>query len=112
MSAPRPHNPSDLALAPVLIEIERNLAALRASGDINFTLALDLNDDDTWYQTADERAMRVQRSAVRGIDLHSWTVTPTSDRCGLRVSHGQYAVCLMLGRALRDYVEHRVTVPS
>jgi hypothetical protein len=112
MSSPRPHSPADLALAPVLIEIERNLSVLRASRDLNYVLALDLNDDDLLYQTADERAARVQRSAIRNVDLHGWEVRPTPDRYGLLVSHGPYSVSIMLGRALTDYINHRITVPS
>ena len=105
MSAPRPHSPADLALAPVLIGIERNLARLRASEDLGFALALSLNDDDGWYRGADERALRVQRSALRDVDLHGWQVTPTADHCGLAVSHGEYQVSLMLGNELTSYIK-------
>ena len=106
MSAPRPRSPTDLALAPVLIGIEQNLARLRASDDVEYALALDLNDDDGWYHSADERARRVMRAAVRDVDLHGWQVMPTQDRCGLAVTHGGYSVCVMLGSRLADYVEH------
>jgi hypothetical protein len=106
MSQPRPRSASDLALAPVLINIERNLARLRASADLQFALALDLNDDDSWYSSAKERAQRVLRSATRDVDLHGWMVTPTPDRSGLAVSRGQYTVSMMLGAKLADYVEH------
>jgi len=107
MTAPRPHSPADLALAPVLIGIEQNLARLRASDDIEYALALDLNDDDNWYHSADERARRVLRCAVRDVDLHGWEVTPTPDYCGLAVTHGEYAVSLMVGSRLTGYIEHR-----
>ncbi|HVB45732.1 MAG TPA: hypothetical protein VNF47_23915 [Streptosporangiaceae bacterium] len=106
MSAPRPHSTADLALAPVLIGIERNLARLRASGDLQYSLALDLNDDDGWYHGPEERALRVCRSALRDVDSHGWQVSPTADRCGLLVSHGEYRVSLMLGRELTEYIEH------
>ncbi len=105
MSGPRPHSPADLALAPVLIGIERNLDRLRASADLEYALALDLNDDDAWYHGPDDRARRVARSATRGVDLHGWDVRPTPDRCGLRVSHGPYSVSVMLGRRITDYIE-------
>jgi hypothetical protein len=110
MSSPLPHSPADLALAPVVIGIERNLAALRASTDVNFALALDLNDDDGWYHTAAERAARVQRSAVRDVDLHGWDVRPTADLYGLAVTHGDYRVCVMFGRTLTDYIEQAAKV--
>ena len=105
MSTPHPHSTADLALAPVLIGLERNLARLRSHQDLDFALALDLNDDSHWYHTAAERAQRVQRSATRDVDLHGWTVTPTADGYGLAVTHGEYTVPVMLGQRLTDYVQ-------
>jgi hypothetical protein len=104
MSSPRPHAPADLALAPVLINIERNLAQARDSADLEYTLALALNDDGAWYPSAAERADRVQQVATCNVDLHGWHVTPAPDRQGLVVEHGQYRVTLMLGRRLAGYV--------
>jgi len=106
MSQPHPHSAADLALAPVLISIERNLEQLRSSTDLEFTLALELNDDDSWYPSAEERAQRVLKSATRNVDLHGWTVTPTPDQAGLAVSHGEYTVSVMLGARLADYVRY------
>lgn len=107
MSAPvHPHSVSDLALAPVLINIERNLARLRDSEDLELALALELNDDDGWCHSARDRADRVQRCAVRGVDLHGWTVSPTQDLQGLAVSHSDYTVSVMLGRKLAYYVQY------
>jgi hypothetical protein len=93
-------------MAPVLIGIERNLAPLRTSTDLELALALDLNDDDSMYSGAEERAKRVLRSAIRNVDLHGWAVTPTLDRHGLAVSHGEYTVSIMLGAQLTGYIEH------
>ncbi len=106
MSTPHPHSAADLVLAPVLISIERNLARLRTCEDLEFALALDLNDDDSWYHTPAERAHRVQQSAIRDVELHGWAVTPTPDGHGLAVSHGEYTVPVMLGERLARYVEH------
>lgn len=105
MSHPHPHSVADLALAPVLINIERNLAQLRDSDDLEYMLALELNDDTSWYRTADERAHRIAEAALRGVDLHGWTVSPTSDLQGLAVVHGDYVVSVMLGKRLADYAE-------
>ena len=109
MSAPHPHSAADLALAPVLIGIERNLARLRDGADLQFTLALALNDDNSWYNSAAERAQRVLQGATREVDLHGWVVTPTADWHGLAVSHGGYTVSVMLGWRLTDYIKHGVT---
>jgi hypothetical protein len=106
MPTPHPHSTADLALAPILIRIEQNLARLRTYQDLDFALSLDLNDDNRWYHTTTERAERVQRSAVRDVDLHGWTVTPTADGQGLAVSRGEYTVSVMLGQRLADYVQH------
>ena len=105
MSAPHPHSLADLSLAPVLIEIEENLARLRASDSLEFDLALELNDDDSMYAGPAERAGRIARCAVRDIDLHGWHVEPTADRYGLAVRHGGYEVSLMFGKRLSSYVE-------
>jgi hypothetical protein len=110
MSSPRSHSPADLALAPVLINIERNLAQVRDSDDLEYALALVLNDDGAWYKSAAERADRVQQLATRNVDLHGWHVTPAPDRQGLVVEHGYHRVSLMLGRRLADYVASGVTV--
>ena len=80
---------ADLALAPVLIGIERNLARLRDGADLEFALALALNDDKSWYHSAAERARRLLQAAIREVDLHGWTVSPTPDWHGLAVSHGR-----------------------
>ena len=106
MSAPLPHSVTDLALSPVLVSIERNLAFLRDNEDLEFALAVELNDDDSLYPTASDRARRIQTVAVRYVDLHGWSVTPTKDLQGLAVTHGEYTVSIMLGRRLADYVEH------
>jgi hypothetical protein len=106
MSAPRPHSTTDLALAPVLIGIERNLARLREATDLKFELALELNDDDRWYCTAPERARRVQEFALRDVDVHGWTVRPTADLYGLAASHNGYTVSLALGKRLTEYVAY------
>ena len=105
-SRPRPHSAADLALAPVLIGIERNLARLRESRDLEYELALELNDDASFYTSSGERVRRVVAGAIRNVDLHGWTVSPTLDEQGLAVSHGEYTVTIMLGRQLASYVEN------
>jgi hypothetical protein len=106
MSTPRPHSVSDLALSPVLVNIERNLAWLRDNDDLRYALAIELNDDDSEYPSPADRARRVHNAAVRNVDLHGWTVAPTADGHGLAVSHGEYTISIMLGRRLADYVQN------
>jgi hypothetical protein len=106
---PRPHSTADLALAPVLIGLERNLARLRDSDDLEFELALELNDDASFYPDQADRARRIVKDVTRDVDLHGWTVSPTVDMQGLAVSHGQYTVSVMLGKSLANYIEHGYT---
>lgn len=106
---PRPHSVTDLALAPVIIGLERNLARLRDSGDLEFELALELNDDASCYPDEAARVRRVLAGATRNLDLHGWSVSPTPDLQGLAVSHGGYTVSIMLGKQLANYIEHGTT---
>jgi hypothetical protein len=103
---PHPHSTADLALAPVLIGIERNLARLRDSEDLEFAFALELNDDASFYPGPGDRARRVQAAATRNVDVHGWSLSPTPDMQGLAVSRGEYTVSVMLGAQLANYVEH------
>lgn len=105
MSTPRPHSLGELALAPVLIELEQNLARLRASENLELLLALDLNDEERFYHGATERAERLAKFATREVDLHGWSVSPTPDRYGLAVEHGEYVVSLMFGQRLVTYIQ-------
>jgi hypothetical protein len=99
-----PHSVADLELAPVLICIERNLAALRDATDLEYTLALKLNDDESFYHSPTERANRIQRFATHDVSLHGWSVCPSTDRHGLAVMHGDFTVTLALGQSVTDYV--------
>src|SRR5215469_13353032 len=85
-----PHSVADLELAPVLISIERNLAVARDATDLEFTLALELNDDDSIYHSATERARRVQRLPIPGDILHGCNMQSSEDRYGLVVLHGYF----------------------
>jgi hypothetical protein len=104
MPSPSLQPPAGLALAPVLVSIERNLAQVRDSDDLEYSLALALNDDSGWYQTAAQRADRVQELATRTVDLYGWHVAPTPDLQGMVISHSHYRVCVMFGKRLADYV--------
>jgi hypothetical protein len=105
----RPHSAADLALAPVIIGLERNLARRRDSDDLEFELAIQLDDDASFYPEEADRAHRIMKAATRNLDLHGWTVSPTPDMQGLAVSHGQHTVSIMFGRQLANYIEHGTT---
>ncbi len=104
MSTLYPHSGSDLALAPVLILLERNLELLRSADDIVFELALELNDIESFYPTPESRAERVVQAVTRNVALHGLEVAPSPDLAGVTVSHREYRVSLMLGARLGAYV--------
>ena len=104
MSTLYPHSGSDLALAPVLIQLERNLEMLRSADRVVFELALELNDTESFYRTPESRAARVVRAVTRNVNLHGLEVAPSADLAGLTVSHKEYRVSLMLGSRLGAYV--------
>lgn len=108
MSAHLPHAATAHALATALVEIERNLERLRASDDVEVPLQLDLNDADWLYHGPAERAERLEKFAIREIDLHGCTVQPTADRYGLAVQHGEYTVSVTFGKRLVEYVEGKL----
>lgn len=68
-------------------------------------LSLDLDDEERFYHGAGERAERLERFATREVDLHGWSVRPTPDLYGLAVEHGEYAVSLMFGQRLVEYIQ-------
>jgi hypothetical protein len=109
LASPHPHSPADLALAPVLINIERNLAQVRDRDDLEYALALALNDDNGWYHSAAERAGRLEQLATRNVDLHGWHVSPSPDLQGLVIERSDYRVSVMFGKRLADYAEHGIT---
>lgn len=108
MSTLLPHSAGDLALAPVLISLERNLDVLRTCDDVAFELALELNDMEYRYTSPEARALRVLKAVVRNVNLHGLDVGPTDDLSGVSVTHGEYRVSLALGSRLATYVVHGV----
>ena len=100
-----PRSAGDLAIAPVLINLEHNLERLRTATDLVLDLALDLNDVEDLYRTPESRAQRLARSVTRNVNLHGLSVEPAPDLSGITVSHGEYRVSLMFGRRLATYVE-------
>ena len=100
-----PHSPADLAIAPVLIQIERNLDLLRRADDLVLELALELNDTESLYETPASRAARIVRAATRNVNLRGLEASPTADLHGVSVTHGEFRVSLMLGGHVVEYVE-------
>jgi hypothetical protein len=102
----RPKAPADLALAPVAVAIDVNLAALRDAPAAEISYQLDLALDHPEHEgSAAERAARVLALAVRNVDLHAWRATITDDHCRLHLAGGSVSLDLGLSAAVRDYIE-------
>ncbi|HEY0951866.1 hypothetical protein [Nocardioides sp.] len=97
----RPHDLTDLLLAPTLIDLDDVLEAI---GDLNpgelaFEVILVTNQEP---RDAGERAAMLLEFLRFRLDLHRWSLALT-DR-GLSVEHGGRAVVLGLPPNVRDYL--------
>lgn len=101
-----PKTPKDLALAPVAVQIDRNLQRLRDLTDeeIHYELALAL-DKPEFEGTREERAERVLAVALRGVDTYGWDAEITEDGAAVRLTGGSVSLDISLGAAVRDYIE-------
>lgn len=105
MSTVYPHSRSDLALAPVLIRIERNLERLRECDDLVHALA---TAGGVTEASPHARAEQVVRAATHGVSLHGLIASPTPGLDGVFVAHGEYRVSLLLGSRISEFVRHGV----
>jgi hypothetical protein len=97
----RPHDFTDLLLAPTLIDLDDVLEGI---GDLNpgelaFEVILATNQEP---RDAGERAAMLLEFLRVRLDLHRWSLALT-DR-GLSVEHGGRAVALGLPPNVRDYL--------
>lgn len=96
-----PRDVTDLALAPVVLEVDAVLRSYEGLDreDIDFRLAL---ETDRQPRSLETRAAGVLETVVRTVDLHGWEASWT-DR-GLCLQHGENAVTLGLPAELRSYL--------
>jgi hypothetical protein len=100
-----PKEAADLALAPVAVQIDQNLARIRDMSveQIGADLALQLNDVPA-RDDADERADRVREVALRFVEMHGWEAEVTHDYARLRLTGGSVSIELGLSATVRDYI--------
>jgi len=108
-----PKNKRDLMLAPVAVEIDRNLQRLRDGSprDVMAELELEL-DRPAMFLDRDARAELVLRQALRHVDLHGWTAAITDDAARLRLGGGSVSIDLGLSAAITSYIEDGVQSPA
>jgi hypothetical protein len=101
-----PKTPKDLALAPVAVGIDANLQRLRTRSQdgIEFELQLEL-DRPPFDDTRAERADRVLRLALRGVDLHGWEAELTPDGSAVRITGGSVSLDIAVGAGATRFID-------
>ena len=99
--AERPHDVTDLYLAPVLLEADSRLEQLGSLGpdDLSFQVTLETNIEP---RDAAGRRKALLETVRRRVDLHGWKLSLT-DR-GLAVEHDDRRIVLGLPENLREYI--------
>jgi hypothetical protein len=111
MTTTHPKNYQDLMLAPVAVEIDRNLQRLRDGSpeDVLAELELEL-DRPAGCVDPDERAELVLRQALRNVDLRGWTVKITADRSRLHLDGGSVTIDLGLSATITRYIQEGASI--
>lgn len=108
-----PKNQKDLLLAPVAVEIDRNLQRMRdrAPEDVEAELELEL-DRPAMCAERDERAELVLRQALRNVDLHGWSAEISTDGSRLHLEGGSVSLDLGLSTGIMRYIEDGAAVSA
>lgn len=97
----RPHDLTDLYLAPVLLELDERLETFNELSPKDVELRVTL-DTDRQPRHAGDRAALLLESITRAVDTHGWA-TSWAPR-GLRMSHDGHAVVLGIPESLKVYL--------
>lgn len=105
-----PKNQRDLLLAPVAVEIDRNLERMRdrTPRDVEAELELEL-DRPAMCDERGDRAELVLRQALRNVDMHGWSAAITTDGARLHLGGGSVSLDLGLSAGITGYIEHGVS---
>jgi hypothetical protein len=97
----RPHDLTDLYLAPVALELDRRLAALsgRSREELNVEVAI-ATDREPW--DAESRRALLLQALVHVVPLHGWQVSWANR--GLRLNHGEHELALGVPDSVRVYI--------
>ncbi len=106
-----PKNHKDLMLAPVAVEIDRNLQRLRVGSPYEVLAELELElDRPAMYAAPEERAELVLRQALREVDLRGWTATLSDDASRVHLEGGSVTIDLGLSPAITTYITQGAAV--
>jgi hypothetical protein len=101
-----PKYPKDLMLAPVAVEIDRNLTRMRDGSPQEVMAELELElDRPAASSERDRRTELVLRQALRNVDLHGWGAEITSDGSRLRLNGGSVSLDLGLSPGITSYIQ-------
>jgi hypothetical protein len=105
-----PKKQKDLMLAPVAVEIDRNLERMRDGGprDVEAELELEL-DRPAMSAQRDERIELVLRQALRNVEMHGWNAAITPDGARLRLDGGSVSLDLGLSPGITGYIQNGVS---
>jgi len=100
-----PREPKDLLLAPVAVEIDRNLQPLRVCRphEVQATLEDALEPAEIDHSRAGREAL-VLEAAREGVEMRGWHAEITGDGTSLRLSGGSVKLDIGLGRNIQDYL--------
>lgn len=102
-----PKSAADLFLAPVAVEIDRNLERFRDLDPVQIAAELDLELDRPESPTADrsEREARILQAALRNVNLHDWKAAVSSDGARVHLDGGTVTLDLGLSASIMRYVD-------
>ncbi|MCU1589750.1 MAG: hypothetical protein JWP11_1006 [Frankiales bacterium] len=105
----RPHDLTDLHLAPVLLALDARLAELGALdvAELGQRVALDSDRPD---RTAKQRAEGLLATVEHLLDAHHWDLC--WDVRGLRIAHGLNSVVLGVPPVFAEFLAERLPVPA
>ncbi len=102
-----PKSATDLFLAPVAVEIDRNLQRFRDLEPAQIAAELDLELDRPESPTADrnERGARILQAALRNVNLHDWNAAVSDDGARVHLDGGSVTLDLGLSASIMRYVD-------
>lgn len=102
-----PKSATDLFLAPVAVEIDRNLERIRDLSPSNVAAELDLELDrpESPSGDRDERKGRILQVALRNVNLHDWSAAISDDGARLRLEGGSVSLDLGLSASIIRYID-------
>jgi len=105
-----PKGTADLLLAPVAVEIDRNLQRFRTHTpeEIENELQLEL-DQPLIENTREERARRILRVAMRDVQMHGWEGHVNYDASAIHLDGGSVSLDIALSPTVRQYIERGLT---